>query len=318
VSAAARNSSFGIAAVRVAASTRSRDDVTVIAYKLAAAVAKATPGPIASASAPMLGLAFSQAMRSRRSMVERHIQRAKGPLSGYDLRRAVNNSFESYARYWIESFRLPSLTMTAVQRGIDVPNWQVVLDGLAGGKGVILALPHMGGWEWAGRWVADQDITITVVVETVEPPELFKWFRDLRSGLGMNVVPLGPEAGSAVLKALGNNEVVCLLCDRDLTHDGIEVEFFGERTTLPAGPATLAIRTGAPLIPAGVFYNEKGDHRLAEVRSPIDCTRTGRLREDVARVTQLLANELESLIRKAPEQWHLFQPNWPSDPGYGT
>jgi phosphatidylinositol dimannoside acyltransferase len=307
----------GIVAVRVAASTRSRDDVTVIAYKLAAAVAKATPGPIASASAPMLGLAFSQAMRSRRSMVERHIQRAKGPLSGYDLRRAVNNSFESYARYWIESFRLPSLSMTAVQRGIDVPNWQTVLDGLTGGKGVILALPHMGGWEWAGRWVADLDIPITVVVETVEPPELFQWFRDLRSGLGMNVVPLGPQAGSAVLKALGNNEVVCLLSDRDLTHDGIEVEFFGERTTLPAGPATLAIRTGAPLIPVGVFYNDKGDHRVAEVRAPIDCTRSGRLREDVARVTQLLANELESLIRKAPEQWHLFQPNWPSDPGYG-
>jgi phosphatidylinositol dimannoside acyltransferase len=307
----------GTVAVRVAANPRTRDDVTVIAYKLAAAVAKATPGPIANASAPMLGLAFSQAMRSRRSMVEKHIQRAKGPLSGYDLRRAVNNSFESYARYWIESFRLPTLTMTAVQRGIDVPNWQTVLDGLAGGKGVILALPHMGGWEWAGRWVADQDITITVVVETVEPPELFQWFRDLRSGLGMNVVPLGPEAGSAVLKALGNNEVVCLLCDRDLTHDGIEVEFFGEKTTLPAGPATLAMRTGAPLIPAGVFYNDKGDHRTAEVRAPIDCTRQGRLREDVARVTQLLANELESLIRKAPEQWHLFQPNWPSDPGYG-
>jgi phosphatidylinositol dimannoside acyltransferase len=119
------------------------------------------------------------------------------------------------------------------------------------------------------------------------------------------------------LKALANNEVVCLLCDRDLTHDGIEVEFFGEKTTLPAGPATLAMRTGAPLIPAGVFYNDKGDHRTAEVRAPIDCTRQGRLREDVARVTQLLANELESLIRKAPEQWHLFQPNWPSDPGYG-
>ena len=117
--------------------------------------------------------------------------------------------------------------------------------------------------------------------------------------------------------ALAANHVVCLLCDRDLTRTGTPVTFFGEGTTLPSGPAVLALRTGAPLLPAAVYFRGRGDH-LGIIRPTIDTTRTGRLRHDVGRVTADLAAELESLIRRAPMQWHLFQPNWPSDPGYGT
>ena len=105
---------------------------------------------------------------------------------------------------------------------------------------------------------------------------------------------------------------MCLLSDRDLTGDGVEVEFFGERTTLPAGPATLALRTGAALLPVAVYFTEGRGHK-GMVRPPLDITREGRLREDIARITQALAYEFEDLIRVAPEQWHLLQPNWPSD-----
>jgi KDO2-lipid IV(A) lauroyltransferase len=174
----------------------------------------------------------------------------------------------------------------------------------------------MGGWEWAGRWITDQGIKMTVVVEPLEPPEVFEWFKHLRQSFGMTVVPLGAGAGRAVLAALRANEVVCLLCDRDLQGDGVEVEFFGERTTMPAGPATLALRAGAPLLPVGCYYTARRDGHHAVVRPPLPLDRHGRLRDDVERLTQLLAHELEGLIRRAPEQWHLFQPNWPSDPGY--
>ena len=125
---------------------------------------------------------------------------------------------------------------------------------MADGTGVILALPHLGGWEWAGRWIADCGIPITVVVEPLEPPELFEWFADFRRSLGMDVVPLGPGAASAAIKAVKANGVLCLLCDRDIGGGGVEVEFFGERTTLPAGPATLALRTGAPVLPTAVYF----------------------------------------------------------------
>jgi phosphatidylinositol dimannoside acyltransferase len=155
------------------------------------------------------------------------------------------------------------------------------------------------------------------VVEPIQPPELFEWFADLRRKFGMTVIPLGPDAGPAVLKSLRNNEVLCLLSDRDITGGGIEVEFFGERTKLPAGPATLALRTGAALLPTAAYFTDRGVGHHGVIGAPMNCERHGKLREDVQRITQELAYELETLIRRAPEQWHLLQPNWPSDPGYG-
>ncbi len=105
---------------------------------------------------------------------------------------------------------------------------------------------------------------------------------------------------------------MCLLCDRDLTGDGVEVEFLGERTTLPAGPAMLALRSGAPLIAVGCYFRPHGRHEL-RILDPIDTERTGGIRDDVTRVTQELAHRFEDLIREQPEHWHLLQPNWPSD-----
>ncbi len=110
---------------------------------------------------------------------------------------------------------------------------------------------------------------------------------------------------------------MCLLSDRDIQRTGIPVEFFGETTTIPAGPATLSIRTGAPILPTAVYFTDRTDGHLGVVRPAVDITRSDDgLRADVQRVSQSLAGELEYLIRRAPHQWHLFQPNWPSDPGY--
>jgi phosphatidylinositol dimannoside acyltransferase len=103
-----------------------------------------------------------------------------------------------------------------------------------------------------------------------------------------------------------------LLSDRDLTGDGVEVEFFGEKTTLPAGPATLSLRTGAALVPTAVYF-QTGRKHLGVIGPPIPVERKGRLREDIARITQEIAHVFEDRIKRAPEQWHLLQPNWPSD-----
>ncbi len=184
---------------------------------------------------------------------------------------------------------------------------------------MIIALPHLGGWEWAGRWIADRGHPITVVVERIEPPELFDWFAELRSSLGMTVVPLGPDAGTAVMRALRDNHIVCLVSDRDLAGDGPEVEFFGERTTLPGGPPRspcAPARRSCPRAstsPIGSTDTTPGSGR----RSSSNGARSG-CATTSTRVTQDLAAELEILIRRAPFQWHLFQPNWPSDPGYGS
>ena len=290
------------------------DAVTTNGYTLAALAARATPGLLAAGLAPTLGAGANFASPERRAMIERHLQRVDPTLRGLRLRRASQQAFDFYTRYWIESFRLPNLSRRAVDRGFTDDGDPQIGEARRDGNGAILALPHLGGWEWAGRWIADQGHQITVVVEHLDPPELFDWFVDLRSKLGMNVVPLGPKAGSIVVNALRDNHIVCLLSDRDIQGTGPEVEFFGETTTLPGGAATIALRTGAPIFPTAVYYTDRVDAHLGWVRAPMRVERQAkRLRDDVARITQELAYELEILIRRAPSQWHLFQPNWPSD-----
>lgn len=295
------------------------DDVTVWAYKLAALTARGVPPAMAKLMSPGLSATAALANPERRRLVERHLRRADPTLAGLRLRRTVQETFDSYVHYWLESFRLPHLSPRIVERGFTSDGYDPhVLTALEAGNGAILALPHLGGWEWAGRWLVGRGHRVTVVVEQLDPPELFDWFTELRAGLGMHVVPLGPSAGREVLAALGRNDIVCLLCDRDVGGGGIEVEFFGEVTTLPAGPATLSLRSGAPILPTAVYFTDHTDGHLGLVRPPLDTTRSGgRLRADVGRITGALATELEHLIRRAPHQWHMFQPNWPSDPGFG-
>ncbi len=286
-------------------------------YKLAALTARLLPGPLAAGLAIPAGAGANLANPERRAIIERHLQRVDPTLRGLRLRRAVQESFDSYARYWIESFRLPTMSKRAVAAPFKEDGYHHLLTALDAGKGAIIALPHLGGWEWAGRWIADRGHPITVIVERLDPPELFEWFVDLRSKLGMTVVPLGPDAGTAVITALKANHVVCLLSDRDIQGGGPQVEFFGETTTLPRGAATVALRTGAPILPTGVYFTDRFDGHLGYVRPPLRVERQAkRLRDDVQRITQMIAGELEVLIRRAPTQWHLFQPNWPSDPGY--
>jgi lauroyl/myristoyl acyltransferase len=293
--------------------------MTTGTYRLGALAARVTPAAIATGLAAPFGAGASFSSPERRAMIQRHLRRVDPTLRGLRLRNAVREAFDSYARYWIESFRLPNINRRTVDRHFRHDGYREhVRAALQQGNGVILALPHLGGWEWAGRWIADQGHQITVVVERIDPPELFDWFVGLRSRLGMNVVPLGPGAAGTLSKALRDNHVVCLLCDRDLQGGGPDVEFFGETTKLPAGPAMLALRTGAPILPTAVYFTDRFDGHLGYVRPPIESERREtRLRDDVARITQTLATELEVLIRRAPAQWHLFQPNWPSDPGYG-
>jgi KDO2-lipid IV(A) lauroyltransferase len=235
-----------------------------------------------------------------------HQSRARGVvLEGPARERAVRAAFESYARYWMESLRLPEMDPVDVDAHFSIEGLEHIRAALDAGTGAILALPHVGGWEVGGSWFVRQGFPLTVVVEALKPPELFGWFANLRRSQGFKVIPLNRTAGLAVVRALRANEIVALVSDRDIAGGGVEVEFFGERTTLPAGPATLASRLKVPLLPTAVYFDGPGHH--AVVRPPVP------LEGDVASITQVLAHELEALIRAAPEQWHLFQPNWPSD-----
>jgi lauroyl/myristoyl acyltransferase len=286
-----------------------RGRLTFWGYRAGARVAQSIPPAAAWPLSRLAGRVGGYFQPANRRMAARHQERVAG---GRDA-GAVNQVFESYGRYWLEMLRLPAdVRAGAVDAHFRIDGYEHVTDALGRGKGVILALPHLGGWEWAGAWMADQGHHMLAVVEALEPPELLAWFARQREAMGLEVVALGPHVSSRVLRALRDNRIVCLLCDRDLTGDGVDVEFFGERTTLPAGPATLALRTGAALLPVAVYFEGSRDHH-GVVGTPVAVERGGRLREDIARITQSLATAFETLISAAPRQWHLLPPNWPSD-----
>jgi phosphatidylinositol dimannoside acyltransferase len=287
-------------------------DPVTAAYQLGSTVARSLPRPWVLPASDAAGTIAAQLMRGRRSLIAKNLQRARPGLTGAELDRAVDHAFDSYARYWVESFRLPTLTADEIDITFSLQGYGHIVDAREAGTGAIIALPHLGGWEWAAFWLTEvEHIPVTAVVEAIDPPELFEWFVAYRRSLGMNVVPLGPRAGAETIRALRDRHVLCLLSDRDIGGQGVEVEFFGEVTTLPPGPATLAFRTGSPILPTAIYFD--GDGHRARVDPPLPVERRGSLRDDVARVTQDLAWALEDLIREAPEQWHLMQPNWPSD-----
>ena len=282
-------------------------------FQAASAVVGRLPAPLLGPLARVAGTGAAIPDATRRFIVARNLQRIDPGLHGLALRRAVNATFESYAAYWLEAFRLPSLTPAELDAGMTYEGYEHLERSLHRGKGTIVVLPHLGCWEWTGFWITQVvGVPLTAVVERLEPPELFDWFVDFRTKLGFNVVPLGPDAGREVLAALKRNDLVTLLCDRDIDGSGVEVEFFGERTTLPAGPATLALRSGADLVPAAMYQRPGGVHH-GLICPPLPVERRDKLREDVTRITQEIAHVLEDLIRAEPTQWHLMQPNWPSD-----
>lgn len=295
---------------------------TVDAFRLGQALAGRLPAPVGRGLAESVGVAMSRRPLApdwdgRRRMLARHLARVLGeqapPVGSRRMGRLVDEAMASYARYWAESLRIPSLTADELIAGITYDGYDRIAAGREAGRGTMLTLPHLGGWEWAGTQLAAIGHPVSVVVERLEPPELFDWFVSFREKLGMQVIPVGPAAASRCAAALADNHLLCLLSDRLIAGTGVEVEFFGEKTSLPAGPATLALRTGAVLLPAAVYFEPRTGRHLGMVLPALDTVRRDGLRADVQRITQDMAAAFEGLIRRAPTQWHLMQPNWPSD-----
>jgi phosphatidylinositol dimannoside acyltransferase len=287
-------------------------DLVTPAYRGAAALAQRLPGRLVDAVVPPLTALAAMPSRGRRAMVERHQRRVDPSLSGEALARRVRDVYRSYGHYYAESFRLPAIGPDELEARMTYEGFEHVDAARDAGHGPLMLMPHLGSWEWPAYWLTRvRGIPVTAVVEHIEPPALFDWFVEFRRSIGMQIVPIGPEAGRTIMTAIRDRHVIPLLCDRDINRSGVEVTFFGEKTTLPSGPAVLALRTGTPLLPTATYDRGRGHHGV--VRPPLPVAREGTLRQDVARITQLMADALEELIREAPQQWHLMQPNWPSD-----
>ncbi|MHA3022277.1 phosphatidylinositol mannoside acyltransferase [Mycobacterium sp. BMJ-28] len=223
----------------------------------------------------------------------------------------VRASLASYARYWREAFRLPSMDHKALALRLQelAEGDQHVAEALAAGRGAVLALPHSGNWDMAGVWLTNTYGPFATVAERLKPESLYQRFVDYRESLGFEVLPLNGGArppGEVLAERLRNNGLVCLMSDRDLTRSGIEVDFFGAATRLPAGPARLALETGAALLPTHCWF--EGDGWATRIHPPLD-TSSG----DVTVITQALADRFAANIAAHPADWHMLQPQWLAD-----
>jgi KDO2-lipid IV(A) lauroyltransferase len=253
-------------------------------------------------------------MTSKRPLLAANLQRVDPTLRDdpVALSRAIDAAIDSYVDYWIESFRLSSFGAEALDRQMNWSGLEHLESAFAKGKGAIIALPHFGGWDFGGAWLAAAGYAPVVAVEALKPESLLKWFVGLREQLGMTVIPNSRTAAAELADHLRNNRLICLVSDRDLGRKGPTVSFFGEDTTMPAGPAVFAIRHGAPILPTIIRVDADGMHH-GLITPPIDVDDSGDLRRDVATTMQRVAGRFEELIAPYATQWHLFQPNWPSD-----
>ncbi|GAB2642308.1 phosphatidylinositol mannoside acyltransferase [Kribbella swartbergensis] len=208
----------------------------------------------------------------------------------------------SYLRYWQEAFRLPELSDQEIVGRVRTVNEKLLRDAYAAGRGVICALPHLANYDHAGAWAGRTGMPVTTVAERLRPESLFDRFIAYRKKLGMDVLPLtGGDQDVAIVLAerLRAGGFVCLVADRDLSERGVPVRFFGRPSRMPAGPAALSLRTGAPLIPATLHYD--GPHLVITFHDAVEPE------GGAAAMTQRCADAFAAGIAAHPEDWHMLQ-----------
>jgi phosphatidylinositol dimannoside acyltransferase len=233
------------------------------------------------------------------------------------VRRLSRLGLRSYLRYWCEAFRLPRWSPAEVDSRTVLHDEHILASALAAGNGVVAVLPHMANWDQAGAWMVGRGVGLTTVAERLRPESLFDRFVVYRESLGMEVLPLtGGAAGAfpTLARRLRAGRLVCLLGDRDLTTSGIEVDLFGAPARLPAGPAALALATGAALMPVTLWYEGARLHiRIHPLIEPPDVPDTRDRQAKTVAMTRQVAAVFEAEIARHPEDWHMLQRVWTAD-----
>ncbi|HEY2803407.1 MAG TPA: phosphatidylinositol mannoside acyltransferase [Actinomycetota bacterium] len=254
------------------------------------------------------GIAHALLPELRRTVAHNQSLALGEPPSSPLVGIATREAFELYARYWLESFRLPVMGEDAFRERLVFDHIERIDEGLDAGRGVIVALPHMGNWDAAGYGIAMRGNRIAAVAEELRPPRLLELFVEHRRSMGMRIVPLveGTGVTRQLTELLADNWVVALVADRALGGRGVKVEIFERTITLPPGPAMLSLSTGAPLLVCPVSTTDDGWR--CRIGAPLQVERTTSFRADVTALTQLMAAEFERAISARSVDWHMFQP----------
>jgi KDO2-lipid IV(A) lauroyltransferase len=236
-----------------------------------------------------------------------NLKRVLPELTETQLRSLAQAGMRSYLRYWCDTFRSPDWDTKRIQSTVTVNDAELLLEPVRSKRGVVVALPHAGNWDHAGSYFCSQGIPLVTVVERLKPEKLFLKFLEYRQAIGMEALPLDGRVMGTLASRLREGKLVALVADRDLSRSGIDVKFFDGTARMPAGPALLAIRTGADLITAYVSYTASGIHiDFRKVQIASGATEA----ERVAKTVQLCADNFAAGISEHPQDWHMLQRIW--------
>jgi len=236
-----------------------------------------------------------------------NLARTQPEITALNLDLLVIEAMRSYMRYWCDTFRLPDWSDERIIQTVTVTNEHLLTDAIAAKTGVIVAVPHAGNWDHAGAYFCAKGIRLVTVAERLKPEKLFLKFLAYRQAMGMEVLPLDGRVLNTLQDRLDEGALVALVSDRDLSRSGIEIEFFGGKARMPAGPALLALRTKAPLITAFVSYTDNGVHiEFRNVVLPSGGDESSKVQE----IVQMTAQYFEDGISRNPHDWHMLQRIW--------
>lgn len=284
------------------------------AFRISEQIIARLPISVSKKIARGAGTLYYYLFPRKRGIIKKNMRRALGPdASERVVARTARSACRYYAEYWIDIMWLPTQSREYILERFSKINEEPLIEIVKAGKGVIVVLPHFGSWE-AGAVYLSSLGPFAAVAEVLKPPELFDFFVRLRAGVGIEIFPYDSreETRENMVRALKAGKILALLCDRDLKGTGVEVNFFGEKTTLPPGPAVLALKSGSPIVCVNV-RNLGPTRWVGRVTEPIYVSDSGERDKVIRETMQLIANRLEGLIRDAPAQWHMFMPAWPSD-----
>ncbi len=293
-----------------------KDTMTELAYGLGWRVVRTLPETLAARA---FRAAADRAYRSNSRGVRqlrRNLRRVCGPgPSEAELDAVTKDAMRSYARYWLEAFRLPSYSKRELRERFTLEDWDVFAQNQKNGQGTIVALAHSGNWDLAGAASSIRGWPVVTVAERLKPEGVYQKFLKFRESLGMEILPYAHGEGEimqVLLQRLRSRAVVPLLADRDMSGRGVETVFFGEKIRMPAGPANLAIRSGCPLYTLVLQYDgPKSCHGVLE--GPIEIPSQGDMNARITTVTQSIADNFAAKIAKQPHDWHMLQRLWLSD-----
>ncbi len=297
------------------------DEVTYWAYTAGWRIVRALPEPLAYNAFFQIGDVLWRQRGKGVTQLEKNLRRVVPDATEAEIRELSREGMRSYMRYWCDAFRMPSWSEEDILHRHRAINDKYLGQALDDGKGVVFAVPHAGNYDLTGAWGSIRYAQVIAVAERLKPERLYEEFLDYRRSVGMKIIPhTGTNVFEQCVDLVKQNGLLALLADRDLSRQGVQVDFFGEKAKMPIGPAAISMLTGAPMLACSLYYTDERAH--AYVFPPVqrpegDWTSADRFDAEFIEVasayTQRMAVRLEEGIRMHPHDWHMLQPVFLAD-----